>query len=403
MFDSTKIIGDKQYQFAKTLLSNAKEEITGSVDYRHSFVDMSNLYVEEVGKKLCSPAMGYSFAAGTTDGPGMFHFTQGDQTDNVFWNKVRDFITAAPSDDEINCQAPKPILLNTGDANVPYEWDPHIVPVQLLRIGNFFIVAVPAEFTTMSGRRMREIITKYLTDSNITDGLPVYVTIAGLSNSYSSYVTTYEEYQAQRYEAASTIYGPNTLQGYIQEVKRLATDLVNNEPSISTVSPPDLTSVQLEMMPGAKYDRLPTDSKENNVTFGSVLTGHDVYDNYKSGDTIAVTFHAANPRNNQKIQGTYITVERQRIKFPNLYDVIATDGDWSTKFEWNIKYEDELLDLVSHVSFITAYWTVPDANDNLLAVKEGSYRICYHGDHKLIPNGIAVPFSGCSSTFNVKV
>ena len=162
MFDSTKIIGDKQYQFAKTLLSSAKEEITGSVDYRHSFVDMSNLYVEEVGKKLCSPAMGYSFAAGTTDGPGMFHFTQGDLTDNVFWNKVRDFITADPSDDEINCQAPKPILLNTGDANVPYEWDPRIVPVQLLRIGNFFIIAVPAEFTTMSGRRMRTIITKYL-------------------------------------------------------------------------------------------------------------------------------------------------------------------------------------------------------------------------------------------------
>lgn len=29
------------------------------------------------GKKTCKPAMGYSFAAGTTDGPGAFDFTQG--------------------------------------------------------------------------------------------------------------------------------------------------------------------------------------------------------------------------------------------------------------------------------------------------------------------------------------
>ena len=27
--------------------------------------------------KTCKPAMGYSFAAGTTDGPGAFDFTQG--------------------------------------------------------------------------------------------------------------------------------------------------------------------------------------------------------------------------------------------------------------------------------------------------------------------------------------
>lgn len=34
------------------------------------------------------------------------------------------------------------------------------------------------------------------------------VVIAGLANSFSHYVTTYEEYQAQRYEGASVLYGP---------------------------------------------------------------------------------------------------------------------------------------------------------------------------------------------------
>lgn len=60
--------------------------------------------------------MGYSFAAGTTDGPGAFDFTQGTTTDNPLWNAVRDFL-AAPTQDDINCQHPKPILLSTGRVN----------------------------------------------------------------------------------------------------------------------------------------------------------------------------------------------------------------------------------------------------------------------------------------------
>lgn len=63
---------------------------------------------------FCCPLFNsYSFAAGTTDGPGMFNFAQGTTTDNPFWNKVRDFLSE-PTQEEIDCQAPKPILLNTG-------------------------------------------------------------------------------------------------------------------------------------------------------------------------------------------------------------------------------------------------------------------------------------------------
>ena len=48
------------------------------------------------------------------------------------------------------------------------------------------------------------------------------VVIAGLSNTYTHYVATWEEYQRQRYEAASTIYGPHTLAAYIQQFTHLA-------------------------------------------------------------------------------------------------------------------------------------------------------------------------------------
>lgn len=61
IFESTQIIGDKQYKHARQLMDEAKEEITGPIDYRHSFVDMSSLNVTLASGEsatLCSPAMG---------------------------------------------------------------------------------------------------------------------------------------------------------------------------------------------------------------------------------------------------------------------------------------------------------------------------------------------------------
>lgn len=57
--------------------------------------------------------MGYSFAAGTTDGPGLNDFNQGTLTTNPLWNIVRDFL-ATPTEEDKECHAPKPILLATG-------------------------------------------------------------------------------------------------------------------------------------------------------------------------------------------------------------------------------------------------------------------------------------------------
>lgn len=53
-------------------------------------------------------------------------------------------------------------------------------------------------------------------------GKGLKVVIAGLTNTYSSYVTTREEYAAQRYEGASTIFGPSTLDAYIQAIISIA-------------------------------------------------------------------------------------------------------------------------------------------------------------------------------------
>lgn len=62
---------------------------------------------------------------------------------------------------------------------------------------------VYVEFTTMAGRRLRDAVKEVMTSGDNSD---VHVVIAGLTNTYSQYVTTFEEYQIQRYEVYTCIY-----------------------------------------------------------------------------------------------------------------------------------------------------------------------------------------------------
>ena len=73
---------------------------------------------------------------------------------------------------------------------------------------------------------MREAISNKVAE--VTQGTEeIKVLLAGLSNVYTHYITTYEEYQRQRYEAASTIFGPHTLRAYMQQYGFLTEKLLN--------------------------------------------------------------------------------------------------------------------------------------------------------------------------------
>lgn len=53
----------------------------------------------------------------------------------------------------------------------------------------------------MAGRRLRDAVKTVLTSGgNGEFDSGVHVVIAGLTNTYSQYVTTFEEYEVQRYE-----------------------------------------------------------------------------------------------------------------------------------------------------------------------------------------------------------
>ena len=386
MFESTQIIGERQFITGKALFDWASTEITGPVDYVHAFRNMSNisLLFSDESVKTCRPAMGFSFAAGTTDGGGAPHtFTQGDTVGQpVEVRLIRDLLHK-PSHEQVQCQSPKPILLDTGNFNWLYPWQPEIVPLQIMRVGQLVLIAVPGDFTTMAGRYLRENVSNVLLENGFDENIiPV---IVGSSNTYSSYVTTFYEYQQQRYEAASTMFGPHTLDAYVQEYNSLAAHLADKSMTVDPGpdSPPNYYDIQQEHLPEVKFDRVPFFK-----SFGDVK--ENAKDTYSVGDVAYVSFWGANPRNNLMDGGTFLTVEWK--KSDNSWDVICTDSCWETKFHWERPYSP---DFVGHTSIVTVEWDIPESTPS------GTYRIQHFG-HYLTITGKIKPYNGLSREFVVQ-
>ena len=78
------------------------------------------------------------------------------------------------------------------------------------------------------------------------EGSPVSnVALSGLNNMYTHYVTTPEEYGGQRYEAASTIFGPNTLNAYLEQYEMLMGALLAGAALDPGPTPEDLLDDQV--------------------------------------------------------------------------------------------------------------------------------------------------------------
>lgn len=387
-FESTRIIGERQFKKAVDLFNTASEQIKGKIDYRHAYVDFSNLEVtiskQEGGPevvKTCPAAMGFAFAAGTTDGPGAFDFKQGDDKGNPFWRVVRD-VLKTPDKKQVDCHRPKPILLDTGEMKVPYDWAPAILPIQILRIGQFVILSVPSEFTTMSGRRLRDavkMVLKSAPNGEFYGG--VHVVIAGLTNTYSQYVTTFEEYQVQRYEGASTLYGPHTLSAYIQEFKKLATALIHGQSVKPGPQPPDLLDKQLSFLTPVVLDMTPI-----GVNFGDCSTDVPKKATFKRGDMVSVVFWSACPRNDLMTEGTFALVEILHGK--DTWYPVYDDDDFCLRFKWS---RPGKLSTRSHA---TMEWRIPQS------AQPGVYRIRHFGASKGL-FGSVHHFEGSSSAFVV--
>lgn len=194
-------IGKRQFEAAfdlyESLIQEAQPIRGPTVKAFHVFHNMSGFqFVLPNGSaaKTCPAALGYSFAAGTSDGPGAFDFTQHNSNStntSPVWKVVSGFLKS-PDQDQIACQYPKPILLDVGEVSRPYEWTPNIVDIQTCRVGQLIIIVSPGEATTMAGRRWKKAV---MGASREVLGVDEPIVVLGApANSYTHYITTEEEY-----------------------------------------------------------------------------------------------------------------------------------------------------------------------------------------------------------------
>ncbi|TKX20857.1 hypothetical protein C1H76_6894 [Elsinoe australis] len=356
-------IGRRQYVAARALFESMQKGNAGTslaeasnkpvVKSLHVFVDFANrTFTLPNGTEVrtCPAALGYSFAAGTTDGPGAFDFKQhnpGDPDANPLWETVRNQLHQ-PGPDQIQCHGAKPILLDVGETTRPYLWTPNIVDIQFLRIGSLFVIVSPGEATTMAGRRWKSTLLSTVTSSvkDIRPSDQAFVVLGGPANSYTHYIATPEEYDIQRYEGASTLYGPHTLDAYLDLTSRFvpflaydgAARLGSSEspqrPDNSGLdpgpSPPIHTNISLSFI-----NPVVRDSSGFFNSFGDVIEQPKPAYELASriSPVVEATFTAANPRNNLRLEGSFIAVERYN-EHTGLWSIFRDDSDWSTVFAW---------------------------------------------------------------------
>ncbi|WNG46981.1 neutral/alkaline ceramidase [Archangium minus] len=380
----------KQYSKAKELYNGATRELTGSVDFRHEWVDMRTLYVASAGTTTCAAGMGASFSAGSPyDNPSPVPlFPNGTTVDSVRWSEDAGkaalsgflggiFAFAWPATNNAAykaCHAEKPVLIPTGVAHLNINgptMTPQIMPLQVLKIGNLAIVAVPTEVTTMAGRRLKDTVKTELASVGVDTAV-----IAGLSNSYASYLATREEYALQWYEGACTQFGPHELAAFQQEYAKLSKAIVSGADVAAGPTPEDVTGLTIDLTAKVVLDDKPLDKE-----FGSVITQPAA--SYARGSLVTVQYWGGHPNNDLQTQGSFLAVEKQ---VNGAWVAIAWDWDPETTYRWErsgISY-----------SKITITWDTKNA-------ATGTYRIRHKGHWKSGWTGKISPYEGVSESFTV--
>jgi neutral ceramidase len=374
-FDNTRIIGSRQLDAATAAFGSASE-ISGGIDYRMRYVNMSKVAVDGrfttdgAPHVTCPAALGTAFAAGSMeDGIALGFIKEGNPT-NPLLKALGGAIFDVPQSLRV-CQAPKEVIIANGTTK-PYPWTPEVLPMQLIKVGPLYLAAVPAEFTIVAGYRLRKTVAAEL-------GVPAEnVILSGYANAYSGYVTTPEEYDQQHYEGGGVHFGKWTLPAYQQEFTALAAAMREGRPAPADEEKPrDLTGKQLNFQTGVVFDDKPA-----NKSFGSVNT--DAKPSYRRGETAVVEFWTGHPKNNLRRGGTFLEVQRQ---VNDQWITVADDGDWSTIYRWSRSGFANSLATIS--------WAIP------ADTPAGTYRIVHHGDSKDGWTGQIRPFTGTSRSFTV--
>ena len=415
-FESTRISGERQYHVARMLFDSAREFLIGGVDYRHTYVRMDGVALPDSAghpRRTAPAAIGLALLTGTPDGHGVPGIPPKGipckPADHLFpcehrapwdgqgvkpwvpldklaslWKCLQQYPLSQVESEEF-ARSPLQFLVSLFQKPLRcrvrlegFPLFPDTLPLQIVRIGGLALVAAPFELTTVAGRRLRATVDHALRPAGIRQ-----VVIAGLSNAYASYVTTPEEYDAQYYEGASTLFGKWTLDALQQEFGMLADSLrvggmvgLGPQPG-DTVRQEDTTSLVL-----------PRDATPDSVAFGDIDQGNAA--SCPTGELVCVTFWGANPNNDLRIQGTFLEVQREDSAS---WVTVANDWDWETRYQW--EKSDKQCPKNALCSHITIEWVIPKG------AQPGTYRIRHFGKWK-DSKGRLHQYEGTSQEFRVE-
>lgn len=368
--ETTRIMGERQLRVAQQLFTDASEVLAGPIETRRIYIDFSDYRVSdrftgEGEQRTCPSAYGYSFAGGSTeDGGGHFLFTEGMTEQSIWLDWLIRLVTGVPKWTEAvqTCQQPKPILFETGTGVPPLQSQIHSVTVA--RIGQLVILALPAEVTTMAGRRLRDSVMTELGD------WARYIVLAGYANGYGGYVTTPEEYQLQQYEGGHTLHGRWSLPAYQQVASQLAAALESGSTITNNVVYDDWRGKSVGLpLPVGDAATLP-----EGMHYGDPLPLAKTQ--YQRGESVLIEFWSANPTAHFTTGNNFLQVERRT---PSGWQVVADDGDWSTRVRWR-RDDDAYIAQLS--------WAAP------AEAPAGDYRIIHYGY-----DNAGERFSGVSGVF----
>ncbi|KAH8509681.1 hypothetical protein H0E87_011446 [Populus deltoides] len=183
---------------------------------------------------------------------------------------------------------------------------------------------------------------------------------------YSQYTATFEEYEQQGYEAASTLYGPRTLSEYTQEFSHLALAMTKGWGVLQPAdwSPPPLSSKILVKPKGGSF---------------------------KKGDRPRATSWSANPRNDLLTEDTFAVVEMLQGQqwIPVHDDDVEDDDDFCLYFKWKLDNSS------FYTSFATIEGEVPKETSS------GVHRQRHSGSSKKAQDSPIEYFTGASSAFTM--
>lgn len=269
--ESSKYNGQLQFEKALEISESiAIEDGCGeTIDSGLKYVDFSNInvlpeFANGRTDALTGPScLGVSFLEGSKmDGPGMHpilgFFARGMSRFVKFWDKVK-LIFLRPEKwknrlkRQWKAQGKKEVALEPGNRRIfgtrnvhrfilpgfadelirnlkiyskkgalkNKPWTPQILPLQIVKLGNLALVAIPFEITTIASYRLKKTVEDILIGKGYEK-----VILVPYANAYSGYITTYEEYQLQDYEGGHNVFGQWSLNALQQEISNLALEMI---------------------------------------------------------------------------------------------------------------------------------------------------------------------------------